>query len=64
MVEDNLAWVVRFKRKMEGGATAFGISRDVPTFMLWGYVGVDEWVTKQATEDDWATLKRGAPALA
>jgi len=61
MIEDNLAWVVRFKRKMEGGAIAFGIARDVPTFMLWGNAEVDEWITKQATEDDWATLKRGAP---
>lgn len=29
--------------------------------MLWGRAPVDEWITKLATPEDWATLQRGAP---
>eukprot|EP00662_Eupelagonemidae_sp_cell21_P005166 gene5166-23273_t len=59
--EDDLRWVVRYRRKMEGGGTVIGISRDVPTFMLWGSPAVDHWMAHNATDEDRVTLHRGAP---
>eukprot|EP00662_Eupelagonemidae_sp_cell21_P046210 gene46210-64633_t len=60
-IEDNLAWVVRFRRPMLGGGTAIGTSRNVPTFMLYENAEVDNWLTHNATTADWNTLQRGAP---
>eukprot|EP00662_Eupelagonemidae_sp_cell21_P038240 gene38240-57111_t len=50
---DNLRWV------LEGGATVIGISRDVPTFMLWGCAAVDHWLVHTATDEDRSVLHKG-----